>query len=120
MMITSEEAGSSICTVTHDPELIGACIPEVVSAQAAAEPDAVAVTAGAQVLTYRDLDARANRLARYLCSLGVRAGVPVGLCLPRSPDMEVAALGILKAGGAYVPLDPAYPSDRPAFILDDA
>ena len=73
-----------------------------------------------QELTYQQLDCRANRLASYLRSLGVGRDVLVGLCLPRSLDMVVGALGILKAGGAYVPMDPAYPPGRLAFMLDDA
>src|SRR6267378_1484584 len=80
-------------------------IPCMVGAQAAERPDAVALAAEAQALTYRELDCRAIRLAHYLRSLGVGADVLVGLCLPRSVDMVIAALGILKAGGAYVPLD---------------
>ena len=95
-------------------------VPEAVAVKAAKWPDAVALTAGAQVMTYGELDFRANRLARHLSSLGVGPNVLVGLCLPRSLDMVVAALGILKAGGAYVPMDPAYPPDRLAFMLEDA
>ena len=98
----------------------GACVPEMVTAAAAERPETVAVTEGCQALTYHGLQSRSNRLARYLRSLGVGADVLVGLCLPRSLDMVVGALGIWKAGGAYVPMDPAYPADRLAFILDDA
>jgi len=71
-------------------------------------------------LSYRELDARANQLARHLRALGVGPEVVVGLCVERSPEMLVALLGILKAGGAYLPLDPDYPADRLAFMLDDA
>ena len=95
-------------------------VPELVAAQAVARPSAIAVTAGAQVLTYRELDRRANSMAYHLRSLGVGPEVVVGLYLPRSLDLVVGALGIWKAGGAYVPLDPAYPSDRLSFMLDDA
>jgi len=111
---------SNIYTSTRLLDLQSACIPELVGRRAAETPDAVAVTAGTQVLAYGELDCRANRLARYLCSFGVGADVAVGLCLPRSLDMVVGALGTLKAGGAYVPMDPAWPADRIAFMLDDA
>jgi amino acid adenylation domain-containing protein len=97
-----------------------ACIPELVAARALENPRALALTSGAESLTYDALDSRANRLASYLRSLGVGADVPVGLCLPRSLEMVVGALGVLKSGGAYIPMDPAYPADRPAFMLDDA
>jgi amino acid adenylation domain-containing protein len=68
-------------------------------------------------LTYRELDGRANQLARYLHTLGVGPEVPVGLFMERSLEMVVAILGIFKAGGAYVPMDPDYPPDRLAFML---
>jgi amino acid adenylation domain-containing protein len=102
------------------PDAPGACIPELVAAQASQTPGALCLTAGTKALTYRELDRRANHLANHLRSLGVGRDTLVGLCLPRSPDMVVGALGILKAGGAYVPMDPAYPADRLAFMLDDA
>src|SRR5882672_10193162 len=95
------------------------CVPDLVGAQAAATPQALAV-AGGRRLTYRELDARAERLADRLRSLGVGPDVLVGLCLKSSPAMVVGALGILKAGGAYMPLDPAHPRDRLASLLNDA
>ncbi|HTQ55169.1 MAG TPA: non-ribosomal peptide synthetase [Bryobacteraceae bacterium] len=98
----------------------GCPVPEAVRRQAALRPHAVAVTAGAQVITYGELERQANRVARSLTSVGVRTGVAVGLCLPRGLEMVVGALGILKAGGAYVPMDPGYPAARLAFTLEDA
>ncbi len=95
-------------------------IPDLVATRAAERPDALALTAQSQRLTYGELDGVANRLAGHLRSLGVGRDVLVGLCLPRSLDMVVGALAVLKAGGAYVPMDPAYPSERLAFMLDDA
>src|SRR3989441_2313958 len=97
-----------------------ACVPQLVAAQAAATPDAVALVIGDQVLSYRELNQRANQLAHYLQTLGVRPNVLVGLCVERSLDMVVGLLGILKAGGAYVRLDPSYPPDRLAFMMEDA
>jgi len=95
-------------------------VSDAVAGHALKEPDDVALTDEFQALTYGELNRRANRLAHYLRSLGVRADALVGLCLPRSLEMVVGALGILKAGAAYVPMDPAYPADRLAFMLDDA
>lgn len=83
-------------------------------------PDAIAVVFEEKQLTYRELNARANQLARYLQTLGVGPEVLVGICVERSAEMIVSILGILKAGGAYVPLDPAYPQERLAFMLEDA
>src|SRR5213593_3465004 len=95
-------------------------VPEMVAAHAAQTPDATAVVAGNERITYRELDARANRLARNLVSLGVGPDVLVGLCFERSLALIVGALGILKAAGAFLPLDPGYPRDRLAFMLEDA
>ena len=83
-------------------------------------PDAVAVAAGGERLSYGALDRRADQLAHHLRSLGVGADTVVGLCVERSPDLIVGVLGILKAGGAYLPLDAGYPDDRLAFMLADA
>jgi amino acid adenylation domain-containing protein len=89
-------------------------------AQAERTPEAIALAFEDRQLTYRELNARANRLAHRLRALGVGPDVLVGLCVERSVEMVVGLLGILKAGGAYVPLDPAYPDNRLAFMLDDA
>ncbi|WP_409493592.1 amino acid adenylation domain-containing protein [Amycolatopsis sp. cmx-11-12] len=83
-------------------------------------PDAEAVAFGEQVLTYRELDERANRLAWFLRAEGVRPEQLVGISLPRSELMIVAVLGILKAGAGYVPLDPNYPRRRVAYMAEDA
>ena len=96
-----------------------ASVAALFAAQAAARPAAIALVQGDRALTYRELDERANQLARRLQRLGVEPNAPVGLCLPRSLEMVVGALGILKAGGAYVPLDPAYPRERLAFLAAD-
>lgn len=83
-------------------------------------PDAVAVAFGGDRLTYAELDARSNRLARILRGLGVAPGVLVGISLERSLHGPVGILAILKAGGAYVALDPEYPRERVAFMLEDS
>jgi amino acid adenylation domain-containing protein len=96
------------------------CVPQLVAQQAIRNPCRTAVVGDATELTYGELDARANQLAHYLHTLGVRPGVHVGVCMPRSALNVVAALAVLKAGGAYLPLDPSYPQDRLSFILRDA
>ncbi|MGY2420994.1 non-ribosomal peptide synthetase, partial [Pseudomonas tolaasii] len=89
-------------------------------AQVERTPDAVAVLADGQRLSYRELNAQANRLAHHLRAHGVQPDSPVAICVERSADMVVGLLAILKAGGAYVPLDPAYPQDRLAYMLEDS
>ena len=88
--------------------------------QAALSPQAIAVTHDAVGLSYAELNAQANRLARHLVALGVRPDDRVALCLPRSERLVVAVLAVLKAGAGYVPLDPAYPADRLDFMLRDS
>ncbi|HYH82011.1 MAG TPA: amino acid adenylation domain-containing protein [Longimicrobium sp.] len=88
--------------------------------QAARTPDADALVFEDGSLTYRELNQRANRLARHLARRGVGLEARVGVCLERSPALVVSLLAVLKAGGAYVPLDPGYPAERLAFILADA
>jgi amino acid adenylation domain-containing protein/non-ribosomal peptide synthase protein (TIGR01720 family) len=87
--------------------------------QAARAPEQPAVVDGARVLSMRELDRKANGLARRLRELGAGPGSPVGLLLERSAEMLVSVFGILKAGSAYLPIDPDYPSERVALMLDD-
>ncbi len=98
----------------------GRCIHTLFEEQAARTPEAPAVEAGGRALTYRELNARAENLARRLRLQGVGPESIVGLCVERSPEMVVGMLGVLKAGGAYLPLDPAYPQERRAFMLEDS
>jgi amino acid adenylation domain-containing protein len=95
-------------------------IPELFEITVDRVPDAVAVTASGGSLTYRELDAAANRLARWLRCAGVGPGNAVGLCVGRTAAMAIGMLGILKAGGVYVPIDPSYPQGRVQHVLDDA
>ncbi|EGH13829.1 non-ribosomal peptide synthetase, partial [Pseudomonas savastanoi pv. glycinea str. race 4] len=83
-------------------------------------PNAVALLADEQALTYAELNQSANRLAHYLIQQGVKPEQRVGLCLERSAQMVIGLLAILKAGAAYVPFDPAYPAERLAFMFGDA
>jgi amino acid adenylation domain-containing protein len=104
------------------------CVHQLFEEQVERTPDAMAVLfpsiasePGAdEQLTFRELNRRANRLARLLQTLGVGPDAPVGICMERSLEMVVGLLAILKAGGAYVPLDPGYPDERIAFMLEDS
>ena len=95
------------------------CVHELVAIRAAQAPDAVAVACGGASLTYGELNARANQLARYLRGLQVGPETLVGVCVERSLDMIVGLLGVLKAGAAYVPLDPTYPPERLSFMMSE-
>ncbi|RKH59256.1 non-ribosomal peptide synthetase, partial [Corallococcus llansteffanensis] len=98
----------------------GVLLHQLVEAQVARTPDAVAVTFEGMSLTYSQLDARANQLAWHLRELGVGPEVRVGLLLERSLELMVALLATLKAGGAYVPFDPSFPAQRLAWMFEDA
>ncbi|GAB4212335.1 MAG: hypothetical protein OHK0022_48020 [Roseiflexaceae bacterium] len=93
---------------------------DLVAAQAARTPEAPAVVFGEQTLTYAELEARANQLARSLARRGVGPGGRVALCLERSIALPVVLLAVLKAGAAYVPLDPSYPRERLLLMIADA
>ncbi|MEU5210172.1 amino acid adenylation domain-containing protein [Streptomyces sp. NPDC020742] len=99
------------------PELT---VDRIFEEHAARRPDHEAVVLGEESLSYRELNARANRLARLLAGHGAGPGRIVGLMLPRSVDMIVAILAVLKSGAAYLPLDPDYPADRLAYMVGDA
>jgi amino acid adenylation domain-containing protein len=95
-------------------------LPRLFEEQAAKSAEKLAVTCAGQSLTYGELNARANQLARHLRALGVGRESLVGICVDRSLDMAVGILGILKSGAAYLPLDPDYPEARLAYMLKDA
>ncbi len=96
------------------------CIHQLFEQQVEKNPDATALIYEEQVLSYAELNGYANRLAHQLIELGVQADQRVAICVDRSPSRIAGLLAVLKAGGAYVPLDPAYPSDRLAYMLNDA
>ena len=96
------------------------CTHELFERQVERTPDAVAVVFERQQLTYRELNQRANQVAHFLRRRGVAPEALVGVSLKRSLELVVALLGVWKAGGAYIPLDPAYPSERLAFMVNDA
>lgn len=99
------------------PGPVDATIAERFAEQVRRTPDAVAVTASDGTLTYAELDAQANRLARLLADRGVGADTPVAVAVPRSVRLVVALLAVVKAGGAYLPIDPGDPPARTRRIL---
>lgn len=112
-LILSLSAGPSL-EVADDP------VPALVAARAEQSPRRIAVRAGADTLTYAQLDARADALARALRARGAGPGQRIGVCLDRTCDLPAALLAILKTGAAYVPFDPAYPARRLRFMEEDA
>ena len=96
----------------------GQCVHELFEAQVVRTPDAIAVVDGERRLSYREVDARANQLARELVRSGVGPDVPVGVCLERSAEMVIGVYAVLKAGGCYLPLDPDYPAERLRRMVD--
>jgi iturin family lipopeptide synthetase A len=95
-------------------------IQQLFESQAEQTPDAIAVACADRTYSYRELNQRANQLAHYLRSLGLRRGEKVGLYLDHSPETIFGLLAVLKAGGAYVPFDAQHPKSRLAFMLKDA
>ncbi|MBD5656983.1 MAG: amino acid adenylation domain-containing protein, partial [Candidatus Eremiobacteraeota bacterium] len=95
-------------------------LPQLFELQVARTPDAVALVCSGEQMTYAQLDAASNRLARELRARGLAPGTRIGVVLDRSPDLVIALLAVLKAGSAYIPLDPAYPADRLAFIAQES
>jgi amino acid adenylation domain-containing protein len=103
----------------QDKEAETVCVHEMFEAQAARTPEATAVIFESAGITYHELNARANRLARHLQTLGVNSESLCGICVERSIEMLVGVLGILKTGAAYVPLDASYPHERLGFMFED-
>ncbi|MEU6749061.1 amino acid adenylation domain-containing protein [Spirillospora sp. NPDC046719] len=120
--VLGPETRRKILTEWNDTEheVTNATLPELFEAQVQRTPDATAVIFESTQISYRELNAQANRLARYLIDKGVAPERVVAVALPRSVELVVALLAVLKAGGAYLPLDLEYPEDRLAFMVDDA
>ncbi|ARP74327.1 non-ribosomal peptide synthetase [Streptomyces pluripotens] len=107
----------------NDTAVAGAAEVSVVErfeAQVAATPDVTALTFGEHAVSYRELNARANRLARFLVEQGAGPEKFVAVVLPRSAELVVSLLAVLKSGAAYVPVDPEFPEDRIAYVLEDS
>ncbi|MGH3873694.1 MAG: amino acid adenylation domain-containing protein [Pseudonocardiaceae bacterium] len=103
-----------------DQPVVQACLPTLFETRVHATPEAVAVVFEDTTLTYRQLNAHANRLAHALIARGVGPEQIVALALPRSPELIIAILAVLKAGPAYLPVDPDYPPARIAFMIHDS
>ncbi|WP_229928169.1 AMP-binding protein, partial [Kitasatospora indigofera] len=99
--------------------VVAGSLPGLFAARVAQSPDAVALVAEGVELSYRELNARANRLAHRLIGLGVGAESPVAMLLERSAEVVVATLAVLKAGGFYVPMHASLPAERMAGVLAD-
>ena len=93
---------------------------DLVEAAAKRAPDQEAIVFGEETISYGELDARANRLANHLRSLGVDRGSRVGLCIYASPDLLIGLVGVLKSGAAVVPLVPTFPAARNALVIEDS
>ncbi|WP_338011102.1 amino acid adenylation domain-containing protein [Photorhabdus temperata] len=104
---------------TENPYPDPLCVHQLFEQQAELAPQATALEYQEQILSYAELNSRANRLAHQLIAQGVTPDQRVAICVERSPAMVVALLAVLKAGGAYVPLDLTYPGERLAYILND-
>lgn len=102
--------------VSYEPR----SLPQMFEAQVKRTPDKTAVVFRGESITYRELAARANKIANLLIARGVNRGDRVAVLMDRSIEMVVSLYGVLKAGAAYVPLDPAYPSHRLAIMVEDA
>ena len=111
---------ASACAQNAPLIALGQSIVEMIAARAAENPSAPAVVTGTSVLSYGDLERRANQLAHYLTDLGVGSETIVAICLERSFESIVSALAVLKAGGAYLPVDPKLPIERFNFIMGNA
>ncbi|KAH7114611.1 polyketide synthase [Dactylonectria macrodidyma] len=105
---------------TDDAAMLGHCVHQLIERSADRHSERTALICGTAELTYRDLNARANRLARVLVQRGVKPGDLVGVALERSVDLVVALLAVLKTGSAYVPIDPTFPEMRIGQMMDDA
>jgi natural product biosynthesis luciferase-like monooxygenase protein/amino acid adenylation domain-containing protein/FkbM family methyltransferase len=120
MMTMAEESAVLMQSRGERQEWGARCVHQLFEEHAARSPRAPALICEDQLLTYGELDARTNQLARRLRSLGVGPEVRAAICLERSPELLVAILAVLKAGGAYVPLDVRSPRRRLSALLADA
>jgi enterobactin synthetase component F len=120
--VTTPEEIRELLELGTGPELAvpGLTLPDLLEVQAAASPAAPALTAGGVVISYDDLNRRANQLARLLADRGAGPETIVALALPHGPEMVLAMIAVAKAGAAYLPVDPDYPAERIELLLADA
>ncbi|CAH1202646.1 Tyrocidine synthase 3 [Paenibacillus plantiphilus] len=121
-LLTAEERGlllDSFNDTARDLQQ-GRTLHGLFEEQAQRSPERIAFQLGAEALTYRELDARANRLARTLRARGAMPDAVIAVIAERSTEMIVAILAVMKAGAAYLPIDPAYPAERIAYLLEDS
>jgi amino acid adenylation domain-containing protein len=120
-LLSGEERNRVLTQLADSPQAVErATLPELFAAAAERNSDAVAVVCEDELLTYAELDARAQQLARLLTARGAGPEDIVAVALPRSPQLIVALLAVSKAGAAFLPLDLDYPADRVAFLLSDS
>ncbi|HEU4557526.1 MAG TPA: amino acid adenylation domain-containing protein, partial [Longimicrobium sp.] len=121
-ILPSEEARTLLAYGSGPARDDASSVPvhRLIAAQAARTPEDAAVLSAGESLTYAEVDARAERLARRLRALGVGIGTTVAVCLERGTGSVVAPLAVWKAGGVYLPLDPSYPAERLSFLLRDS
>ena len=119
-LLTQEEQQQLITWNQTEQLIPDRCVHELIADQATVNPNATALIFEDTVLSYQELDQRANQLAYYLMQQGVQRGDRVALCLDRSAELVITLLAILKTGATYIPLDPTYPMERLRFILEDA
>jgi len=120
ILSAAEQSRLIAASTTSTSAIPACCVHELVETQARLIPDEPALIFGGQVLTYAELNTRANQLAHLLRRRGTSAETLVAIAATRSIEMIVGLLAVLKAGGAYLPLDPNYPADRLAFMLEDS
>ncbi|BAY08030.1 non-ribosomal peptide synthetase [Calothrix sp. NIES-2098] len=125
ILLESEQQEIEKWNHTNTLYAIDKCVHQLFEVQVERTPNAIAIIFkeakqhAKSFLTYQELNQRANQLAHYLISLGVKPDMPVGISVERTLEMAIAVLAVLKAGGAYVPIDPAYPKERIGYMLED-
>ncbi|MET8968676.1 non-ribosomal peptide synthetase [Streptomyces hydrogenans] len=119
-LLDGDELRDQLAAPAPRPELAARTVPALLAARAEERPDAVAVVADGEHVTYAELTRRVAHAAAALARHGAGPGTLVGIALPRGLDQLVAVLGTLAAGAAHLPLDPAYPAERLAFVREDA
>jgi len=119
-LMAAEQRAQLLAANATEADYPKSLLHELVARWATERPDAVAVVAGEEKVTYAQLDRRSNQLAHHLQSIGVGPDVMVGVCIERSVDMVVALLAALKSGAAYLPLDPLFPAERIAYMIADS